>query len=146
MTLVGDSAAGHDRNQYDEESVGDIDSKSTSPEFFEWDRHWKGDRDSFAFTPMTFNHASLPLGDSQRFCLGLQHTNHTDGRTDVRNDQVVKGFDQCYGAIKGHGRWQDDFPLVGLNFQTWTQVRRRVPAGEDDCSGTGEDFQYSRTD
>lgn len=46
----------------------------------------------------------------------------------------MTGFDQCYGAIKGHGRWQAGFPQMGLNFRTWVQMRRKVPPGEEDCS------------
>lgn len=135
MTLVSDSVAEAEHSDYDEDAVGDIDSKEASPQFFKWNRYWRGDRSSFEFTPVTFDQESVPLGDSQRFCLGLQYANETMGKhKDGQSDLLVTGFDQCYGAIKGHGRWQSGFPEMGLSFRTWIQMRRKVPPGESDCS------------
>ena len=62
---------------YDTDAVGNPDTELISPRYFKWDR-WSSADNSFQFSPMEFDELHMPLGDSNRYCLDLEHANIKD--------------------------------------------------------------------
>ena len=129
MSLISDQVYGPDHEQYNQDAVGDLDSTSASPKFFKWDR-WG----SFQFKTLNFDEEHIPVGDSPRYCLGLQYKDKSLEKFNQPYKQI-KGFDQCYGAVGGRGFWDKNWPQIGVNFRIWMQEAVKVGEG---CEGDNQ--------